>query len=406
MPRLVIAGAGAAGLMAAGIALSNGISVTLVEHMPTPGRKLAITGKGRCNVTNACSEDVFLNNIRNNPKFLYSAVYNFPPHRLMRFFEEELCVPLKTERGRRVFPKSDNAEEIVNALIEYAQGADWVHGSAKKLLVNNGRAAGLVLQDGRHIQGDAVLLATGGLSYPTTGSTGIGYNIAKKAGHNIVPCSPSLVALVEKGGVCKRCAGLSLRNVKLTLLCGKKPVFCEQGEMLFTHFGISGPLTLSASAYVGDAQKHSYTVCIDLKPALRGEQLDLRLQKDFTEGANRTAAHALDKLLPQSMRGVMLQLWGVDEDRKINQITRDERKTLIALLKDFRIPIAGKGSLEHAVITSGGVNVKEVDPKTMQSRILPGLYFAGEILDVDGYTGGYNLHIAWCTAYAAANAIV
>lgn len=405
MARLVIAGGGAAGLFCAGTALSLGHQVTLVEHMDACGKKLAITGKGRCNLTNACDEAEFLKNIRHNPRFLYSAIGAFPPSAAMDWFENRLGIPLKTERGRRVFPHSDDARDVVNALVRDAKDAELVRGRAAALLVENGRAAGLALEDGRKIPADAVLVATGGLSYPVTGSTGDGYKLAKQAGHTIVPAVPSLVALVEKGDTARRMTGLSLRNVQLRLLQDGKPVFCEQGEMLFSHFGVSGPLVLSASAYVGDLDKHSYEVSIDLKPALSEEKLDARLLRDFEEAAGRTAAHSLDRLLPQSMRPVMLERWGIDPQLRVNQITKAQRQALLALLKDFRLPVAGRGDLRHAVITAGGVDVRGVNPKTMESKLLPGLYFAGEVLDVDGYTGGYNLQIAWATAWAAAQAL-
>lgn len=248
-----------------------------------------------------------------------------------------------------------------------------------------------------------MLVATGGVSYPVTGSTGDGYRFARQAGHTVMPPEPSLVSLVERGGVCRRMMGLSLKNVALTLYEGKKALFCEQGEMLFTHFGMSGPLVLSASAHIRDMKKYGYRVCIDLKPALPPEKLYKRVSEDFALLANREAANCLVKLLPASMQPVMLDVWGMDPQRKVNQITREERRRLVELLKAFPVELAGKGDLAHAVVTSGGVSVKEVDPKTMQSKLCPGLYFAGEVLDVDAYTGGYNLGIAFATAYAAAS---
>jgi predicted Rossmann fold flavoprotein len=405
MGRVLIVGAGAAGLFCAGAALGQGHDVAIVEHMAKPGRKLLITGKGRCNVTNNCGEQEFLKNIRRNPQFLHSAVAALPPAAAMELFENKLGVPLKTERGRRVFPQSDQAQDILDALLRYAKGAKMVRGEAARLLVEDGRAAGAVLKDGKQLHTDAVVVATGGVSYPNTGSSGAGYELAKQAGHEVVPPVASLVAMVERGDVAKKMCGLSLRNVALTLLEDGKSVYTEQGEMLFTHFGISGPLVLSASAYLGDLQKHNYVVDIDLKPALDEEKLDARVQRDFAEFANKNAANVLDRLLPASMRPVALELWGVEPQRKANQITREERQKLVGRLKHFCIPIAERGSLKHAVITAGGVDVKQVNPRTMQSKLLPGLFFAGEVLDVDGYTGGYNLHIAWCTAWAAANAI-
>ncbi|MDL2325298.1 NAD(P)/FAD-dependent oxidoreductase [Ruminococcaceae bacterium OttesenSCG-928-A16] len=406
MSHVIIVGAGAAGLFAAGTALAQGHRVTLVEHAPKPAQKLAITGKGRCNLTNHCQPEEFLKNIRHNPRFLYSCITALPPAAVMDLFETQLGVPLKTERGRRVFPQSDRAEDVIAALLRYAEGAAMVKGEGAELLFGpENRVTGLRLADERELLADAVLVATGGLSYQSTGSTGIGYTLAKQAGHSIVPPVPSLVSLVERGSTAKKMMGLSLRNVELTLWEEKKAVFKEQGEMLFTHFGLSGPLVLSASAYLGNLQKKRYHVTIDLKPALTPEQLDTRIQRDFAEVLNRDALHSLDKLLPNKMRPVMLQLWGVPPTQKVNQITREERRRLVELIKKFPIEIADRGDLAHAVITAGGVAVKEVDPKTMQSKLAPGLYFAGEVLDVDGYTGGYNLQIAWATAYAAARAI-
>ena len=403
MTDLLIIGGGAAGLMAAGAACARGLTTAVVEHNPKgPGQKLLITGKGRCNVTNDCDVREFLNYVRHNPRFLYSALYAFSPASAMELFES-LGVPLKTERGRRVFPQSDRAADVLAALRSYAADAKFVHGSAKELLIEDGRCVGVRTSDGKTHRAAHVLVTTGGTSYPATGSDGSGYKLARQAGHTVVPPEPSLVSLVERGGVCRRMMGLSLKNVALTLYEGKKALFCEQGEMLFTHFGMSGPLVLSASAHIRDMKKYGYRVCIDLKPALPPEKLYKRVSEDFALLANREAANCLVKLLPASMQPVMLDVWGMDPQRKVNQITREERRRLVELLKAFPVELAGKGDLAHAVVTSGGVSVKEVDPKTMQSKLCPGLYFAGEVLDVDAYTGGYNLGIAFATAYAAAS---
>lgn len=402
MPDCIIIGAGAAGLFAAGSALQKGKSVTILEHKDSPGKKLLITGKGRCNVTNNCDEEEFLKNVRRNPRFLYSAMAACPPAKVMEIFENELNVPLKTERGRRVFPQSDRAADILNALLQRAQGAQIVYRGAKKLLIEEGRCTGVELENGEKLKAPAVIVATGGVSYPVTGSTGDGYRFAQQAGHTIIPPEPSLVSLVERGSTCKRMMGLSLRNVTLTLWEGKKKRFSEQGEMLFTHFGVSGPLVLSASAHIRDMKKYGYRIEIDLKPALSAEKLDKRVTEDFALLAGKEASHCLVKLLPASMQPVMLEKWGIEPQRKVNQITREERRRLVELLKAFPIELSGKGDLEHAVVTSGGVCVKEVDPKTMESKLCPGLYFAGEVLDVDAYTGGYNLGIAFATAHAAA----
>ena len=404
MGHLIVVGAGAAGLMAAGAALEQGHTVTLLEHEEKPGKKILVTGKGRCNVTNDCDLETFLQNVRTNPRFLYSAFSAFDTAAAMALFEG-LGVPLKVERGRRVFPVSDRAEDIRRALVRYAAGAELRTEEVTKLLLEEGRCVGVSCQSGRQYRGDWVLVATGGVSYPGTGSRGAGYALARQAGHTVRPPVPSLVSLVAQGGECRRMMGLALKNVGLTLYQDGKSIFQEQGEALFTHFGLSGPLVLSASAHLGDLAKHKYEVGFDLKPALSHEQLYARLNRDLTALANRDAANCLVKLLPASMQPVMVERWGVDPAKKANQLTKEERLALVDLMKDFRIRIRDRGDLEHAVITSGGVAVKEVDPRTMASKKCPGLYFAGEVLDVDAYTGGYNLQIAWCTAQAAARGL-
>ena len=404
MGHLIVVGAGAAGLMAAGAALEQGHTVTLLEHEEKPGKKILVTGKGRCNVTNDCDLETFLQNVRTNPRFLYSAFSAFDTAAAMALFEG-LGVPLKVERGRRVFPVSDRAEDIRRALVRYAAGAELRTEEVTKLLLEEGRCVGVSCQSGRQYRGDWVLVATGGVSYPGTGSRGAGYALARQAGHTVRPPVPSLVSLVAQGGECRRMMGLALKNVGLTLYQDGKSIFQEQGEALFTHFGLSGPLVLSASAHLGDLAKHRYEVGFDLKPALSHEQLYARLNRDLTALANRDAANCLVKLLPASMQPVMVERWGVDPAKKANQLTKEERLALVDLMKDFRIRIRDRGDLEHAVITSGGVAVKEVDPRTMASKKCPGLNFAGEVLDVDAYTGGYNLQIAWCTAQAAARGL-
>ena len=404
MGHLIVVGAGAAGLMAAGAALEQGHTVTLLEHEEKPGKKILVTGKGRCNVTNDCDLETFLQNVRTNPRFLYSAFSAFDTAAAMALFEG-LGVPLKVERGRRVFPVSDRAEDIRRALVRYAAGAELRTEEVTKLLLEEGRCVGVSCQSGRQYRGDWVLVATGGVSYPGTGSRGAGYALARQAGHTVRPPVPSLVSLVAQGGECRRMMGLALKNVGLTLYQDGKSIFQEQGEALFTHFGLSGPLVLSASAHLGDLAKHRYEVGFDLKPALSHEQLYARLNRDLTALANRDAANCLVKLLPASMQPVMVERLGVDPAKKANQLTKEERLALVDLMKDFRIRIRDRGDLEHAVITSGGVAVKEVDPRTMASKKCPGLYFAGEVLDVDAYTGGYNLQIAWCTAQAAARGL-
>ena len=429
MAKVVIIGGGAAGLMAAGAAVRQGHRVTVLEHTEKPGQKILVTGKGRCNVTNDCTAEEFLHHVRTNPRFLYSSLGAFPPAKTMELFES-LGVELKVERGRRVFPVSDKAEEIRQALLLYAAEAEIVEDGAQKLLLEPmapaeepeapgpsenprhpkkkkpgpaARCVGVRGTSGREYRADAVLVATGGLSYPTTGSTGDGYKLARQAGHTLVDPVPSLVSLVSRDPDCKKMMGLALKNVTLTLYEDKKAIFAEQGEMLFTHFGISGPLTLSASSPLGDMKKHTYHAEIDLKPALSEEQLYDRITRDFALLANHAAQGALVKLLPSSMQPVMVERWGIDPATKANQITREQKRELVRLMKHWAVSIDARGDLAHAVITAGGVSVREVDPKTMESKKAKGLYFAGEVLDVDAYTGGYNLQIAFCTAQSFAN---
>ena len=429
MAKVVIIGGGAAGLMAAGAAVRQGHRVTVLEHTEKPGQKILVTGKGRCNVTNDCTAEEFLHHVRTNPRFLYSSLGAFPPAKTMELFES-LGVELKVERGRRVFPVSDKAEEIRQALLRYAAEAEIVEDGAQTLLLEPlapaeepeapgpsenprhpkkkkpgpaARCVGVRGTSGREYRADAVLVATGGLSYPTTGSTGDGYKLARQAGHTLVDPVPSLVSLVSRDPDCKKMMGLALKNVTLTLYEDKKAIFAEQGEMLFTHFGISGPLTLSASSHLGDMKKHTYHAEIDLKPALSEEQLYDRITRDFALLANHAAQGALVKLLPSSMQPVMVERWGIDPATKANQITREQKRELVHLMKHWTVSIDARGDLAHAVITAGGVSVREVDPKTMESKKAKGLYFAGEVLDVDAYTGGYNLQIAFCTAQSFAN---
>lgn len=401
--EIVIIGAGAAGLVAAGVLCEAGYTPTVIDHKKEPAQKILITGKGRCNVTNNCDVDTFLQNIRSNPRFLYSAINSFNTNDTMQLFEN-LGVPLKTERGGRVFPVSDKAEDIRKALLKYASGMQFKHGQAAAVLNDGKRVTGVKLKNGEVISADAVLLCTGGLSYPTTGSTGNGYEIAEKLGHTIVKPTASLVGLTVKGKECPAMMGLALRNVGLKLVENNgKTVFSEQGEMLFTHFGMSGPMVLSASAHMQNGKQ--YNVFIDMKPALSFEELDKRILKDFEKHANKDIKNALDDLLPKKMIPIILNRWGIPE-KKVHQVTKQERTGLVELIKKFTLPVHGKEDVAHAVITAGGISVKEVDPKTMQSKLVNGLYFAGEILDVDGYTGGFNLQIAFSTAVAAAKGII
>ena len=318
---------------------------------------------------------------------------------------ESLGVPLKTERGRRVFPQSDRAADVLAALRDYARDAEFVRGSAKKLLIEDGVCKGAVTDRGETLRAENTLVATGGISYPATGSDGSGYKLARQAGHSIVPPQPSLCSLVSPDPACRRMMGLALRNVTLTLLCDGKPLFTEQGEALFTHFGLSGPLVLSASTYIEDITKHHYICEFDLKPALDEKTLYDRLTRDFAEQGSHSAQGALAKLLPNSMRPVAVEKWGVDPATKAAQITREQKQALVDLCKHWQVPVSALGDKEHAVITAGGVDVREVDPKTMASKLCEGLYFAGEVLDVDARTGGYNLQIAWSTAQAAVRAL-
>ena len=404
MSEIIVIGGGAAGMMAAITAARQGAGVTLLEPNERLGKKLNITGKGRCNVTNDCDQETLMANIPGNSRFLYSALTRFTPQNTMAFFQA-LGVPLKVERGNRVFPVSDRSFDISGALERELRRLHvrLLRERAAAITVANGVVTG-VDTDRQHRPADAVILATGGVSYPGTGSTGDGYTMAAALGHTIVPPRGSLVPLESDDADCAAMQGLSLRNVEATVYNGKhKPVFREFGEMLFTHFGISGPLTLSASSHLGDMKKHRYYAEIDLKPALSEEQLYDRITRDFALLANHAAQGALVKLLPSSMQPVMVARWGIDPATRANQITREQKRELVQLCKHWKVPIDARGDLAHAVITSGGVSVREVDPKTMQSKKALGLYFAGEVLDVDAYTGGYNLQIAFCTAQSFAN---
>ena len=400
MTDLLVIGGGAAGLMAAGVACARGLTVTVLEHNPKgPGQKLLITGKGRCNVTSDSDVREFLPYVRHNGRFLYSSLYALPPSAAMELFES-LGVPLKTERGRRVFPRSDRAADVLAALRDYARDAEFVRGSAKKLVIEDGVCKGAVTDRGETLRAENTLIATGGISYPATGSDGSGYRLARQAGHTIMPPQPSLCSLVSPDPACRRMMGLALRNVTLTLLCDGKPLFTEQGEALFTHFGLSGPLVLSASAHANWA-KDTYTAVIDLKPALDETRLEARILRDVAQGPNKAFHNFLEGLLPRKMVPVMAQRAEIPPDLPVNAMTRGQRRRLMEAMKAFAVPIAGPRPVKEAIITAGGVKTGEVDPGTMMSKKAPGLFFAGEVLDVDGYTGGFNLQIAWCTGRAA-----
>lgn len=403
--RIVVAGAGAAGMMAAITAARMGGRVTLVEPNEKVGRKLYITGKGRCNVTNRCDVQTVMANIPRNGKFLYSALSRFAPQDAMEFFER-LGVPLKTERGGRVFPQSDRAADIIDALFFELRrlGVELVRDRVTGLVIRGERIAGVTLEHLGEIACNGVILATGGASYPRTGSTGDGYRLAAEAGHAIVPVRGSLVPLESENPDCGRLQGLSLRNVELKVKNRKnKVVFREQGEMLFTHFGLSGPLVLSASAHL-DLARDSYAAHIDLKPALDEEKLDARLLRDFADRANQDYANALGALVPRSMIPVLIDRTGIPGNTKVREIRKEQRRRLLECLKDFRVELTGTRPVEEAIVTAGGVKVGQIDPKTMESKLVRGLFFAGELLDVDAYTGGFNLQIAWATGRAAGEA--
>ena len=403
---LIVVGGGAAGMMAAITAARLGTDVCLVERNPKVGRKLYITGKGRCNVTNHCSPQELLSATPRNGKFLYSAAERTPPSWVEEFFAA-LGVPLKVERGNRVFPVSDRAADIIDALFRELRrlGVPILQGRVSALDCREGAVCGVELGEEKARTGlacQAIILATGGLSYPATGSTGDGYEFARALGHTVVEPRPSLVPLEVPGEDCPRMQGLALKNVQLTVKNQKgKAVFREQGELLFTHFGLSGPLVLSASAHMRDFAKDRYRCHIDLKPALDEATLDARLVRELTQGANRDMDNLMGALLPRLMIPVVLERAGIPGDRKAHDLTKGERRRLLEQLKDFALDISGPRPVAEAIVTSGGVKVGEVDPRTMASKKVRGLFFAGELLDVDAYTGGFNLQIAWATGRAA-----
>lgn len=402
---VVIIGGGAAGMMCAVQSAWLGHEVIVLEHEAQPCRKLNITGKGRCNVTNNCDVQTVMANIPRNPKFMYSALSRFTPEDTMAFFEM-LGIELKTERGNRVFPVSDNAKDISGALINAAKdaGVRIVRDEAKSLMIEDGVIKGVKGKSGEYFA-DKVTVATGGLSYPKTGSTGDGLRFARQAGHTVTECGGSLVP-VELYGECAQAMGLSLKNCGLSVRdnTSGKNVFESQGEMLFTHFGMSGPLVLSASAHMHDIVKGKYTFSVDLKPALDDKKLDERILRDFSEVPNRDFGNSLGRLLPASIIPIIIKRSGISPVKKVNQITREERASLISVIHSLTFDVKGLRPVEEAIITRGGVDVDEISPKTMESKLVKGLYFIGEVLDADAYTGGFNLQIAWATAYAAAQA--
>lgn len=403
--KVFVIGGGAAGMMAAVRAGELGNEVVLFEKNEKLGKKIYITGKGRCNVTNGAETEDLFKNINRNPKFMYSAIYNFDNNGVMNFFEENGC-PLKTERGERIFPVSDHASDIIKALtkaLDKNRVEVRLNTEIKELIVEDGICKGVILSDGKKLFSDKVIVATGGLSYPTTGSTGDGYKFAKKAGHSILDPTPSLVPLETGETWVFKLQGLSLKNVELKLLSNGKAVFTETGEMLFTHFGISGPLVLSASSFFAEETKknRNLLVTMDLKPGLSEDQLDKRILRDFEKYTNKQFKNSLEDLLPGKLIPVMVDLSEINPNKPVNEVTREERKRLVYLIKNLQITPIGTRPINEAIITKGGVNVKEINASTMESKLISNLYFAGEVLDVDAMTGGFNLQIAWSTGYLA-----
>lgn len=401
----VVIGGGAAGMLCSAVAAERGLDVILLEPNKVLGRKMRITGKGRCNVTNNCDIKEVLNNIPGDGRFLYSALNRLSPRDTMELFESH-GVKLKTERGNRVFPVSDNANDVAGALARWLGrgGVRHIRASAKQILTENGEVCGVRTNEGV-IDCRAAVICTGGLSYPLTGSTGAGYELAREMGHTVTPCRPSLVPLESDDEYCAEMQGFSLRNVTLSAYEDDKLIFRELGEMLFTHFGVSGPLVLSASSHMRNFGKSKYRLSIDLKPALDEKKLDARLLRDFEKYANRDFENALGDLAGRTMIPVLVKLSGIPADEKVNSITRSQRHDLLRLFKEFPVSISGPRPIKEAIITSGGVLTKEINPRTMESKLVSGLYFAGEVLDLDAYTGGFNLQIAWSTAFVAANSI-
>lgn len=404
MAKIVVIGAGAAGLLCAAKSALKGNNVTVIEKMERPARKLMITGKGRCNVTNATFElEDLISYVPTNPRFLYSAFSNFMPYDTMSLFEE-LGVPLKIERGNRVFPESDKAVDIVDALVNYCKssGAQMIRGTVRAFECDGNKITSVILEDKTKIPCDKVAVCTGGKSYPLTGSTGDGYALAKSVGHTVTEIKPSLVPLVCSNHFIPKLQGLSLKNISISLLENEKEIYSDFGEMLFTHYGLSGPVILSASSHIRNMGKKQYKVIIDLKPALDAQALDKRIQRDFTELSNKDFINSLNKLLPKKLIPVIVLLSGISPSTKVNQITREERQRLVHLIKNFEVQVNAFRPVEEAIVTSGGVNVKEIDPRTMKSKNIDNLYFAGEVIDVDAYTGGFNLQIAFSTAVLCA----
>lgn len=413
MKKIIIIGGGAAGMMAAIAAAQNGCHVDLFEKNEKLGKKIYITGKGRCNVTNASDMETMLNQVVTNRKFLYSAFYRFTNEDMMKLLEQCGC-PLKVERGNRVFPVSDKSSDVISALQEELKRLHvsiHLRKEVQQLLTSSDSesenvCSGIQLADGKKYYADAVIVATGGISYPSTGSTGDGYRFAKAVGHRITERRPALVPLTVQEAWVKELQGLSLRNVEVTIFSGKKKLYQEFGEMLFTHFGVSGPAVLSASSIVGKKlEKQPLTMQIDLKPALSEEQLDARILRDFNAAKNKQFKNALGGLYPAKLIPVIIRLTEISPDKPVNEILRPERQKIISITKKLSLTLTGVRDYNEAIITQGGINIKEINPTTMESKLVSGLYFVGEVLDLDALTGGYNLQIAWSTGYAAGNSI-
>lgn len=404
MSKTLVIGGGAAGMFAAIAAAGNGHEVHVYEKNEKLGKKLFITGKGRCNITNACDMETLFDAVVTNSKFLYSSFYGYTNQNVIDFFEQ-IGVKTKIERGERVFPQSDHSSDVIRALeAEMRRRGVQIHlyTEVRRVVSEEGRFSFIELADGSQIKGDACIVATGGLSYQTTGSTGDGHRFAKENGHSVTPCMPALVPMTVKEDWVPRLQGLSLRNVSAVIYDGKKRLYEEFGEMLFTHYGVSGPLMLSASSIVGKKlREKELKLVIDLKPALSMEQLEKRVLRDFEENQNRQFKNAVGKLFPAKLIPVMIELSGIDEDKKVNIISREERQRFVSLIKNLPVTLTGLRGYNEAIITKGGVKVKEIDPGTMESKLVKGLYFAGEVLDLDAVTGGFNLQIAWSTGYAA-----
>lgn len=401
---MIVVGGGAAGMMAAVFAARNGQNVQLLEKNEKLGKKLFITGKGRCNITNAADIEDLFTAVTSNPKFLYSGFYSFTNQQVIDFFEE-LGVKTKIERGERVFPVSDHSSDVIAAFSRELKSLGVsvsLHTEVRELLCEQDKVCGVLLTNGKKMKADAVIVATGGISYPSTGSTGDGYRFAKETGHRVTELLPSLVPMEVRQWYAKELQGLSLRNIEICITDGKKKLYEEFGEMLFTHYGVTGPVILSASSVVGKTlRKKELTLHIDLKPALSEEQLDKRILREFDANHNKQYKNSIDSLFPAKLKPVMIELSEIEPEKKVNEITKEERQRLVHLIKDFTMTLTGLRSYNEAIITKGGVSVKEIDPGTMESKKMKGLYFAGEVLDLDAVTGGYNLQIAWSTGYLA-----